>query len=163
MNYNNKRVIVSVIYRSPSQNNSEFDLFLRSVERLLRDIKMTKPFLSVIIGDFNARTSCWWSEDINKSEGLKLLSLTSANGVSQSINEPTHLQTSISSCINLIFTDQPKLFVNSRVHASLHPNCHHQIVHSSFNLNIFYPPPVVSIRETQDSLFTHTLFTFYQL
>ena len=31
--------------------------------------------------------------------------------------------------------------VNSAVHASLHPNCHHQIVHSSFNLNIYYPPP----------------------
>ena len=31
--------------------------------------------------------------------------------------------------------------VNSGVHASLHPNCHHQIVHSNFNLNIYYPPP----------------------
>ena len=134
MNYNNKRVIVSVIYRSPSQNNSEFDSFLKS-------LKNTKPFLSVITGDFNARTSCWWSEDINTSEGLKLLSLTSANGVSQLINEPTHLQTSNSSCIDLIFTDQPSLSVNSGVHASLHPNCHHQIVHSSFNLNISYPPP----------------------
>ena len=82
----------------------------------------------------------WWSED-NTSEGLKLLSLTSANGVSQLINKPTHLQTSNSSCIDLIFTDQPNLSVNSGVHASLHPNCHHQIVHSSFNLNISYPPP----------------------
>ena len=44
MNYNNKRVIVSVIYRSPSQNNSEFDSFLRSVERLLRDIKKLNHF-----------------------------------------------------------------------------------------------------------------------
>ena len=141
MNNNNKRVIVSVIYRSPSQNNSEFDSFLRSVERLLSDIKKIKPFLSVITGDFNARTLCWWSEDINTSEGMKLLSLTSANGVSQLINEPTHLQTSNSSCIDLIFTDQPSLSVNSGVHASLHPNCHHQIVHSSFSLNISYPPP----------------------
>ena len=31
--------------------------------------------------------------------------------------------------------------VNSGVHASLHPNGHHQIVHSSFNFNIYYPPP----------------------
>ena len=131
---------MSVIYRSPSQNNSEFDSFLRSVERLLSDIKKIKLFLSAIMGDFNARTSCWWSEDINTSEGLKLLSLTSANGVSQLINEPTHLQTSNSSCIDLIFIDQPKLSVNSGVHASLYPKCHHQIVHSSFNLNITYPP-----------------------
>ena len=73
--YNNKKVIVSVIYRSPSQNNCEFDSFLTSVERLLSDIKKSKPFLSVITGDFNERPSYWWSEDINTSEGLKLLSL----------------------------------------------------------------------------------------
>ena len=49
--------------------------------------------------------------------------------------------TKSSPCIDLIFTDQPNLSVNSGVHASLHPNCHHQIVHTSFNLNISYPPP----------------------
>ena len=59
----------------------------------------------------------------------------------QLINVPKHLQTSNSSCIDLIFTDQPNLSVNSGVHASLHPNCHHQLVHSSFNLNISYRPP----------------------
>ena len=98
MNYDNKRVIVSVIYRPRSQNNGEFDSFLRSVESLDQH-KKNKPFLSVITGDFNAGTSCWWSEDINTSEGLKLLSLTSANGVCQLINEPTHLQASNASCM----------------------------------------------------------------
>ena len=52
-----------------------------------------------------------------------------------------HVQTSNSSCIDLIFTDQPKLSRNSGVHALLHPNCHHQIVYSSLNLKISYPPP----------------------
>ena len=52
-----------------------------------------------------------------------------------------HLQISNSSCIDLIFTDQPNLSVDSGVHASLHPHFHHQIVYSSFNLNISYPPP----------------------
>ena len=31
--------------------------------------------------------------------------------------------------------------MNSGVHASLDSNCHHQIIHTSFNLNISYPPP----------------------
>ena len=31
--------------------------------------------------------------------------------------------------------------MNSGVHSSLHPNCHHYIVHSRFNLNIYSPPP----------------------
>ena len=123
---------MSVVYRS-SQNNSEFDF--------TRDINECKPFLFVITGDFKAKSSSWWSKDINTTEGSKLFSLTSSNGFSQSINEPTHIQTSSSSCIDLIFTNQPNLSVNSGVHASLHPNCHHQIIHSSFNLNISYPPP----------------------
>ena len=44
-----------------------------------------------------------------------------------------------SSCIGLIFTNQPNLSVISGVHSSLHLNCHHQIVHTSFNLDIYYP------------------------
>ena len=132
MNDNNKKMIVSVIYRSPSQNNREFDSFLLNFEQLLSDISTRKPTVSIITGDFNARSSSWWSDDINTSEGTNLYSLTSSNGFSQLINEPTHLQTNSSSCIDLIFTDQPNLSVNSGVHASLHP---------SFNLNISYPPP----------------------
>ena len=31
--------------------------------------------------------------------------------------------------------------MESGVHSSLHPNCHHQIVFAKFNLKIFYPPP----------------------
>ena len=57
--YNNKKVIVSVIYCSPSQNNSEFDLFLSNFEKLLSNISKRKPSLSVITGDFNARSSSW--------------------------------------------------------------------------------------------------------
>ena len=78
--------------------------------------------------------------DINTTEGLKLFSITSSNGFSQLIHDPTHIQANSSYCIDLVFTDQPNLLVNSGVHAFLHSNCHHQIVRSSFNLNIYYPP-----------------------
>ena len=134
-------MIVSVIYRSPSQNNRELDSFLLNFEQLLSDISTRKPTMPIITGDFNARSSSWWSDDINTLEGTNLYSLTSSNGFFQLINEPTHVQSNSSSCIDLLFTDQPNLAVNSGVHASLHPNCHHQIVHTSFNLNISYPPP----------------------
>ena len=141
MNYNHKKVIVSVIYRSSSQSNIEFDLFLANLEQLLCEINNRKPYLSIITGDFNARSSSWWSKDSNNPEGLKVFALTSANGFSQLNNEPTHFQGNSSSCIDLIFTNQGNLSVNSGVHTSLHPKCKHQIIHSSFNLNIYYPPP----------------------
>ena len=138
---NNKKIIVSVIYRSPSQSNREFNSFLSNFEQLLSEISKRKPTVSIITGDFNARSSNWWSNDTNTLEGTNLYSLTSSNNFSQLINEPTHIQRNSSSCIDLIFTDRPNLAVNSGVHASLHPNCHHQVVHTSFNLNISYPPP----------------------
>ena len=39
VDYNKNKVILCLIYRSPSQNNSKFASFIRSVERLLSDIK----------------------------------------------------------------------------------------------------------------------------
>ena len=139
MNYNNKKVIISVIYRSPSQSTDEFESFLLNFEQLLDGVSQCGPSLSIITGDFNARSVLWWSNDINTTEGLKLSSMSSSVGFTQLINESTHIQSSSSSCIDLIFTDQPNLSVNCGVRASLHPNCHHQIVYSRFNLDIYYP------------------------
>ena len=41
----------------------------------------------------------------------------------------------------LFFTDQPNLFIDFGIRPSLHENCHHQIIYSKFDLEIFYPPP----------------------
>ena len=80
MNDNNKKMIVSVIYRSPIQNNREFDSFLLNFKQFLSDISKREPTVSIITGDFNVRSSSWWSDDINTSEGTNLYSLTSSNG-----------------------------------------------------------------------------------
>ena len=111
MSNNNRKVIISVIYRSPSQTNDKFEAFFSNFQMVLNDIINRKPSLSVINGDFNSRCSSWWSDDINTKDGLKLFTLTSSNGFSQLINEPTHIQASSSSCISLTFTDQVNLSV----------------------------------------------------
>ena len=67
--------------------------------------------LLLVTGDFNVRSSSWWFDDINTTEGTKLLSLTSFNGFQQIIKEPTDIQRQSSSNIDLIFTDQPNLSV----------------------------------------------------
>ena len=110
---NNKKIIKSVIYRSTSQNNSEFNSFLSNLEQLLGEISKCKPTVSVIAGNINARFLSRWSEDINTSERRKLYSLTSSYGFLQLINEPACIQTTSSSCINFGFTDQRNLSVNS--------------------------------------------------
>ena len=84
-------------------------------------------------------SSSWWPNDINNTEGTRLFAQTSSDGLQQLINEPTHIQRNSSSSIDLIFPDQPNMYVNYGVHASLHPNCHQQIVHENFNLHITNP------------------------
>ena len=57
------------------------------------------------------------------------------------MNETTQIPKNSTSCIDLIFAGQENLSINSGVHSSLHPTCHHQIVHPSFNLNVYYTQP----------------------
>ena len=94
-----------------------------------------------IIVDFNAKSCNWYSHDKTSFEGSTIESINSQFGLYQLINEPTHLLQNSSSCIDLIFTSQPNIVVESGVHPSLHPNCHHQIIFTKFNLKIYYPPP----------------------
>ena len=74
-------------------------------------------------------------------EGSKIDAITTLSGLKQLIQEPTHILTDSSSCIDLIFTSQPHLVMESGVHSSLHQNCQHQIICAKINLKVFYPPP----------------------
>ena len=107
----------------------------------LETLVQRNPFLMVVTGDFNAKSNHWCSQGCTNFEGITIENVTSQFGLSQIIKEATHLLESSSSCIDLIFTTQPNLVVESGVHSSLHPNCHHQIVFAKFNLQIYYPPP----------------------
>ena len=137
----NQKGYVVVTYRSPSQSSTEFDEFLSNFDKLLNHIKQFRPSFTIILGDFNARSKSWWPEDVTSHEGTHIESLTTMHGLQQLISDPTHLLPNSSSCIDLIFTDQPNLAVNSGVHPSLHVKSHHQIIHCKFNLMIVYPPP----------------------
>ena len=67
--------------------------------------------------------------------------IASSYGLNQLIQESTHILNSSSSCIDLIFTSQPNLVMESVIHSLLHSNYHHQRVFAKFNLSLFYPPP----------------------
>ena len=99
------------------------------------------PFLLTAIGDFNAKSSNWYNKDKTSFEGNTIENVTSQLGLHQIINEPTHILPNYSSCIDLIFTSQPNMVIESGIHSSLHSSCHHQIVFAKFDLKICYPPP----------------------
>ena len=57
------------IYRSPNQNNEEFENFCVNFDLLLRNINEEIPICSIITGDFNAGSSNWSNNDITNSVG----------------------------------------------------------------------------------------------
>ena len=62
-------------------------------------------------------------------------------GLHQIINEHTDMLSNSSSYIDLIFTSQSNMVIESGIRFSLHSNCHYQIVFTKFNLKICYLPP----------------------
>ena len=114
-NYENKKIFTVTLYRSLSQNDDEFDEFLRSFESVIDNIKQSNTYFVLITGDFNACSNSWWENDINNFEGISIENLTTSYGLKQLISEPTHLLPTSSSCIDLIFTNQPNMVMNSDV------------------------------------------------
>ena len=122
----------SCLYRFSSQTQDEFETFLKNFELTLDKIHENNPFMTVVLGDFDAKSNNWCKADITSLvEGSKVDAITSSYGLNQLIQEPTRILNSSSSCIDLIFTSQPNLVTESGIHSSLHSNCHHQIVLSS--------------------------------
>ena len=141
VNLKNKKGYLVSLYCSPNQDPDDFDLFLTNLENLLADITSRHPHFMLLLGDFNAKSKTWFIDDQLSSEGTQLESLTSLYRMKQRIAEPTHVLENSSSCIDLIFTNQPNLIMDAGVHPSLHSKCHHQVIYTKLNLQIEYPPP----------------------
>ena len=112
----------------------EFEIILTSI------INPSKPNYVIIIGHFKVKISIWKKYDPDTREGVEIRVLTSLFGLTQMISEATHILPNSSTCIDLLFTNQPNLIIEARVYPSLHPNCHHQIIFAKINFEIFFPP-----------------------
>ena len=113
---------------------SEFEIILNRI------ITPINPSFVIIVGDFNAKLSIWKKDDPDTREGVEIGALTSSFGLTQMISEATHILPNSSTCIDLLFTNQPNLIIEAGVYPSLHPNCHHQIIFAKINFEIFFPP-----------------------
>ena len=57
------------LYRSPSQNQKEFNTFLDNLESNIVTVSFSNPFLTILICDFNAKCTSWYSKDNTTTEG----------------------------------------------------------------------------------------------
>ena len=108
---------------------------------MLNCINNERPCCAIVTGDLNCRSSQWWTEDTENLEETASDELIETNNMHQLIDEPTNVRGKGMSCIDLIITDQPNIFVESGVHPSLDEHCQHQIVYGKLNISIPPPPP----------------------
>ena len=105
----NKNGYVITLYRSPSQTFDEFQSFISNLEKILININSFNPHFVILLGEFNTKSKSWSVNDTTTEEGKILENLTSlyGNGMKQLISAPTHILQHSSSCIDLIFVNQP--------------------------------------------------------
>ena len=60
---NNERCFLTCLYRSPNQNQEQFEFFCENLIDVLSSINNQQPTHSILVGDFNAKLSKWWSSD----------------------------------------------------------------------------------------------------
>ena len=135
-----KKLLFVTVYRSPTQSPEQFDGFINHLQMTLNRFQAEKPHMTILTGDFNCRSSQWWSQDVEHPEGAMLDELIETNNLYQLINEPTNISNERMSCIDLIISDQPYFFTESGVHPSLDEHYQHQIVYGKLNISIPYPP-----------------------
>ena len=90
---------------------------------MLSNALCSKSQFTVVFGDLNSRSPACWSQDITTINGTQIDSLTTTHGFKQMTSDPTHILPQSSSCIDLIFTDQPNYVIDCGSYPSLHPIC----------------------------------------
>ena len=73
------------LYRSPIQNQDDFQAFKDNLEMNLEILAQRNPFLMVVIGDFNAKSKHWRRQDSTNFEGITIENVTSQFDLSQLI------------------------------------------------------------------------------
>ena len=139
---NRKKIFFVLSYRHPNISTNEFKDYVASLENIYERINRENPSVTIISGDFNARSPLFWENDAQTNEGEIFSNFLISNNMEELINEPTHIRDNGSqSCIDLICTDQPFLFVDTGVLPSLDPHSKHNIVHGRLNFHCPSAPP----------------------
>ena len=68
------------LYRSSNQSQDDFKSFINNFELNLNSAMVNNPFLTVLLGGFNAKPSLWYNNDIITHEGSKIDGVTSQYG-----------------------------------------------------------------------------------
>ena len=87
---NKKKIFFVLSYCHPNLSSTEFDEYVKSLEIIYENINKENPAVTIITGDFNARSPLFWEYDIENREGRVFSNFLMSNNLEELINEPTH-------------------------------------------------------------------------
>ena len=90
LKFGRKKIFFTVLYRSPSQLDTEFLTFVNNFEKLHADIKKENPFATFFTGDLNGHSHFWWADGDTTPAGKNLEEMISNLNLSKVISEPTN-------------------------------------------------------------------------
>ena len=86
--YKIARAMLVLYVRCLSQDSFEFESFFLNLKKVLNDATFCNYLFTLFLGEFNARSSVWWTRDKTRIEGTQLASLTTVHGFHQLISHP---------------------------------------------------------------------------
>ena len=89
---NRKKIFLVLSYRHPNTPIDEFKDYVKSLENIYENINRENPSMTVICGDFNARSPLFWENDAASKEGEIFSNFLISNNMEELINEPTHIR-----------------------------------------------------------------------
>ena len=97
-----------------------FEKTTDNFELTLDTLAESNSHLIAVLGDFNIKSKNWYVNDKTTTKGEKIEFATSQYGLHQIINEATHVLENSLFCVDLIFTSQPNLVVDSGFSGFIH-------------------------------------------
>ena len=106
------------------------------MEHIYGCISKENSTVTIITGNFNARSPLFWEHNAENNEGPVFNNLLIYNSLEELINERAYIRDIVSqSCIEVIYTDQTYIFTETGVLQSLDPHSKHKIVHPTLNFH----------------------------
>ncbi len=113
-----KKLTIIAAYRPPRKNMSDF---LDSLDVVVNSVSQSHLCL---VGDFNAKHSDWFTDQVTDTDGLSLKQFASGHNLHQMITMPTYNATSSKPVLlDLIFTTSPTSVLSSSVLPPVADHC----------------------------------------
>ena len=137
-----RKIFVILSYCHPNLPSDEFDEYTNALEHIYENVSKENPSVTILTGDFNARSPLFWEHDTDTRQGRLFNDFLLSNNLEELIHEPTHIRDNGSqSCIDLLCTDQASIFTDTGVLPTLDSHSKHNIIYGTLNFFSPCPPP----------------------